>query len=230
MIIFKHNEWKNQLNLISNKFSILCVENKQKLYKYTTELLYACDGEEHDWSLTTEGFKQLNFEKTCVVVTDLISFTLNSKRLVGALYKKCAAEASAIEYEYKFKENISNLYFLCKEISEDIGYDCILDENYELVDAFKLFKLEVKEKYSTLVEKLIAFVNINIELLKTKVFVFIFLCKYLSNEQLKQFMQHCQVQDVAVCLLEENIPSIAREYDFNILRIDDDLCEFTHLS
>lgn len=227
-MILKHTEWENQLNLSSHKTAILCVENKQKLYTYTTGLMLACSGEENNWSLITHNFKQLSFEKTCVIVTDLIELNLNSKKLINALYKKCADSASTPEYEYEFKDNICGLFSLCKEISEDIGYDTKLNDDCELVDVFKLFKLEVKENYSTLVEKLIAFVNVNIELLKSKVFIFLFLSKFLNEIQLKQFLQHCLLQEVSVCLLEESLPNIVDKHDFNILKIDDDLCEFTN--
>jgi CRISPR type II-A-associated protein Csn2 len=227
MLNFKHNDWENGLTLTCDVVSVLIIENKQKFWQYLQELIRASEGEPTDFVLYNEKYDNQSIAKYCVTETNLAGLTLNSKRLTTALYKKCGGLATEPENEYQFRKQIKALYDTCKQISLDMGYDVTLSEDFEPADVFKLFALEIKENYKSILEKLTAYVNINIELLKTKVFVILFLEKFLNDEELKRFVEHCETQEVSLLLIEDSLPkeNYLKEIPCRIFIIDDDDCE-----
>lgn len=227
MLTFKHNSLEECIVLSPDKLSFLVVENKHKLWECLNELSMSAEGEPTDFILFNEKFESVAISKSCVFETNLATLTINSKKLTTALYKKCGVLAVEPENEYQFRKKINELYNLCKEISLDVGYDVVLREDFEPANVFKLFALEIKEEYRSILEKLIAYVNVNIELLKTKVFIFLFLTKFLNSAELKVFLKHCEMQGVAILLIEDCVSNdeYLENIDYQMLVIDEDLCE-----
>ncbi|MDR2091030.1 MAG: type II-A CRISPR-associated protein Csn2 [Clostridiales bacterium] len=227
MFLFKHNDWENTPEVFSGRATVVSIENKGKLWSYLSELTEACEGGESGFLLTDKKYEKQSIQKFCRIETNLPGLTLNSKKLITALYKKYGAITAEPEYEYEFKSKVEELYCFCKKISTDVGYDVVLNEDCDAGGVFKLFSLELKENYKRLLEKLTAYVNACAELLKTKIFIFLFLTKFLSNEELKLFLKHCEIQDVSLILIEDGSVNIKTIENIEIqeLIIDSDLCE-----
>lgn len=222
---FRHNDFSSLLTLSAEKLSLLVIENPRQLWLYTTELIKASDGDETSFILVDEEYNDVSFEKGFLIEASIPNLCLNSKKLTNALYKKCATHASEPEYEMNIRTLIEKMYILCKEVSLSIGFDTILNEDCEIIDIFKLFSLSVNEQYHTLLEKLIAYVNICVELLNTKIMTFLFLSKFLNQNELVEFHHHCEYCGVSVLLIEDSWPASIVNLPVNGLIIDNDLCE-----
>jgi CRISPR type II-A-associated protein Csn2 len=207
------------------RVAILVIENPRKLWLYSEELLRASEGEETDFILVDEKYNAVSFEKELLIETSIPKLHLNSKKLTNALYKKCTARANEPEYEMNIQKLIAKLYILCKEISLSIGFDTMLKEDCEIIDVFKLFSLSVNEQYPTLLEKLIAYVDICVELLNTKIMVFLFLLKFLEEDELDKFLHHCECCGISILLIEDKWSEKAENLKLRGVIIDNDLCE-----
>ena len=78
--------------------------------------------------------------------------------------------------------------------------------------------------YQTLLEKIICYINLYVELKNTKLFVFIGLKDILTDEDLDLLYHHCALQKVCLWLIEstKKRPSLPQE---KVVIITEDLCE-----
>ncbi|MCL2062403.1 MAG: type II-A CRISPR-associated protein Csn2 [Firmicutes bacterium] len=207
MLLFKHASWEKHFQLDGQKISVLAVENPSTLWKYCTELIGQSNGEAGDFSILKNYSEQV-FDKLCSVETNIPGLTLNSKKLQTALIKKCSELSVTPEFEEQLRKVSLSLYEFCKTVCQDVGYSIELHESIDTAGLFKLFSLSLKETFGSLLEKLIEYVQVNAEFLKTKIFIFLFLSKFLSREEIKKFFEHCRFQGISLILIEESFPQL----------------------
>ena len=226
MFIFKHASWENSFRLDDQKISVLAVEHPATLWKYCTELLAQADGEIGEFCIL-KNFAEQPFVKLCNVETHVSGLSLNTKKLQTALVKKCVEFSVSPEFEQNLRKISLSLYQFCKSVCQDVGYSIELNEDIDTAGLFKLFSLSLKETFGTLLEKLIEYVNVNTEFLKTKIFIFLFLTKFLSEEDLAKFLEHCRYQGISLILIEESFPKFLESsiISYQALIIDWDGCE-----
>lgn len=224
--IFKRQDWENYLQINVDKLNIIAVENPNKLWEYAQELSgQSCD-EVGDFIICKYNWEQLQFNKIVNVEINLGGLALNSKKIQTALLKKTSLLVTNLDNEFEYKDLLHKVYEFCKHTSLDIGYSVELDEDFESSQVFKIFNLRMKENYKSFLDKLMAFIHVNIEFFGVKVFSFLFLCKYLTEEELINFFQFCKYQEVSLILFEDNIPKFSEKFlDYHALIIDNDLCE-----
>lgn len=224
---FKHSNFENFIELNCDKVNFLIIENKHKLWRYLSELNNAIDGEITDFILVDDKFNDQQISKNCVLETDLVKLTMNSKKITTSLFKKSSALMFDIENEFEFKSLMKKLYVFCHRIGVDVGYDVVLDEDYDPIKVLKLFAMQIKEKYDTILEKLIVYINLHIELLGIKIFIFSFLTKFLAKEEMIQLFKHCELCEVSMLIIEDKMLSdeYLKDFKSDVLVIDNDLCE-----
>ena len=205
MIVFKHTAWEKYFVLDAQKISVLAVENPATLFCYCKDLIGQASGEGGEFRIL-KNFAEQAFDKNCVVETNVPGITLNTKKLQTALVKKCTELALSPEFELRLGKLSASLYDFCRSVCQDTGYSIELDEDIDTPGLFKLFSLSLKESFKSLLEKLIEYVNVNAEFLKVKIYVFLFLTKFLSSREVAQFFEHCRYQGISLILVEESFP------------------------
>ena len=86
-----------------------------------------------------------------------------------------------------------------------------------------MFAPTIQCDYQNLLDKIVSYVNILVELIDLKCLIVLNLYEFLSKEECEQFFYHCKCRDVAVLVL-----SSRKKYAFDdeqFLLIDEDLCE-----
>jgi len=228
MLIFKHASWDNQFKLDAQKLSVLAVENPATLWDYCIELLTQSNGQAGEFCILKD-FAEQPFDKLCNIETDIAGLSLNTKKLQTALIKKCVELSTSPEFEQGLRKNSLLLYEFCKSVCQDVGYSIELNEDIDIAGLFKLFSLSLKDSFNSLLEKLIEYVNVNTEFLKTKIYILLFLTKFLSYDDLRKFFEHCRYQGISIILIEESLSDFFESGDipYQGLIIDLDGCEIT---
>ena len=228
MVVFKHATWENRFDLDAQKLSVLVVENPALLWKYCIELLSQSNGQAGEFCILKD-FVEQPFDKLCNIETSIANLSLNTKKLQTALVKRCVELSTSPEFELNLRRTSAQLYEFCKLVCQDVGYSVELNEDIDTAGLFKLFSLSLKESFDSLLEKLIEYVNVNAEFLRIKNYVFLFLTKFLSYEDLCKFFEHCRYQGISIILIEESFPNFFESGDIHYqgLIIDLDGVEIT---
>ncbi|MCL2522855.1 MAG: type II-A CRISPR-associated protein Csn2 [Erysipelotrichales bacterium] len=202
---FKHLYWDKHYSITSQEVFIIAIENSLTLWSYCTSLVAQSNGEVGFFSINKK-MTELSFDKMCNVETNVPGISLNTKKIQTALIKKCVEFSARPEFDESLRNVSEILSNFCKGICQDIGYPIALEDDFDVAGVFKLFSITLRENYDSLLEKLIEYVNINIEFSKTKVFIFLFLSKFLEAKEMEMFFEHCRFLDVSIILLEDIIP------------------------
>jgi len=229
MITFKHNSWEKNFVIVPHKISVLAVEQSHLLWKYCRNLIGQAEGEIGDFCVSKD-YMEIAFDKMCSVEINLAGLELNTKKLQTALVKRCAEEAvGSPESEEKFRKISLELYNFCKNICQDTGYSVELSEEIDTSALFKLFSISFKEEFDSILDMLVEYVNINIEFTGARIFIFLFLTKLLTFEELKKFFKHCEFQGISLLMLEEELPEylVKNDIPYQGLIIDKDECEIS---
>jgi len=223
MTIFKHKDWENFFELDVQRINVLIVESKTTLWRCLTELLSQINGEMGDFYLL-KNFEEQSIAKFCCIETDIFGLNLNSKKLQTALIKKCAERANSPEFAEKLKNISDKLYRFCLNVCQDVGYSIEIDDSIDVAVLFKIFSVSFKESFESLLDKLIEYINITAEFLKTKVCFFLFLSKLLTPLELDTLFEHCKYQGITLILVEDEYPKFLKNtmMNFQALIIDKD--------
>jgi CRISPR-associated protein Csn2 len=229
MMKFKHSEWENRLWLSPQKLNYIAVERQDKLYEYAVELFGQCDGNDGRFVLSRNN-DMLVLEKTCETISDFVGLKLNGKKTANLLLKKCMSTAAEPEFAKKLAEINTQLSDFCSQIIENIGYSVTLEEDFDCNSLLKLFSIKIEENYTSLLEKLVSYINLTVELKGIKVVVLPLSRSYLDDKDIAELFYHCRYQDICLLLLENQwknniIDARGNSPEQGGLIIDCDLCE-----
>jgi len=203
----KRNEWENVLKLCPEVVSIIAVENAGLLWSYCNDLRAQSEGGVGEFQLFDNTFKESYIARDLVVEMDITNIVLNNKRLVNAFVKKCSMELVRHKFQQRFSDVTALIYQLCKDIADEVGfgYGTVLNPEIDLQGMLKLVDVKFTENHTTLLEKLVEYINICTEFLDVRIFVFLFPSKFLTIEDVSKLQSHCAMQEVSLVFIEDSI-------------------------
>lgn len=155
------------------------------------------------------------------VIQDLFLLDINCKKNNNALLKQ-------IKKMYKpiLDEACNDVLKICEKafatIFLDYPIEICSDMNARDDDLLDIIKIRFKETDASLIEKLILYIKIAIELRKIKVFIFNGLEYYMSADDIIKFLSECKYLNVIIVNLETK-ESCHSLFD-NKFIVDKDLC------
>lgn len=213
---------ETKILLDENSPLVLNVENPHEYYRTVNQLIAAFDGEPSDFSFWKED-AQVSADKVGEILIDVFSFALTDKRIITLLYKKL---------QRNFSEGVLALSFQeVRAAAEKFLFELCATENFAMdfeeisLDALlKACAVKPAQNYETLLEKIVCYLNIFVELKGVSCFVFVGLKGVLSDEDLHMLYEHCRLQKISLLLLEGGGIRQPLQEERAII-ITEDLCE-----
>lgn len=214
----------NNCNIIedfnNNKNIILVIKNKKYLYLLVNSLLNE-DIENKYLLIIDDNNKQQNNDDFIEFIPSIFLLNFNSKKNLTIINKQIKNQ-----YKTRIKETIEIIYTYLLDLQKNIciDFDIELISNIDLIedDILKLINFEIKDKYDSILDKIINYMKIINQLRKIKIFIFLNLSIYLNKEEIKLLLKESKYYDFKIILIENNEEIIDL---FDTKRIlDDDLC------
>lgn len=203
----------------------LVIENPHEFYKTVNGITQAVNGEITEYMLADENGNEYSFSKYADIITDYVTFSVNDKKIISALYKKLNSEIDEDIRAVKFTSAGCNIVDLLDAIILDSEFDLIYDEDIELSDVFKICNLRVNQENTSLLEKTISYIDVKAALQRLKMIVFVNASGYYTGSDLENMLKHCRYKKINVLFIES---TISNNIPLKTARIiDNDLCEFT---
>lgn len=220
MIAFMHPLINSVLYIDSNYVNNIVVENPNFLVSIIEDIQKFLNKNESEARFLEKNELCKKVDKI-FLITDVFSIDFNNKFLQSALIKRLVSSLNGSEFQ------INEIY----EKSYEVLHKCLCDLNIsvDVNPAFdkstfvKIFSPSIQCDYQNMLEKLVSFVNILMELVDLKCLIVLNLYEFLSKDECEGFFYHCKCRDVAVLVL-----SSRRKYEFDeeqLIIIDSDLCE-----
>ncbi len=214
--------YENRLLLTPEKPQLLIIENPSEFYKTVMSFRSQILGEEGDFSFYEDGEK-MSVSKWGEILVNPFDFDINEKRILNLLYKKAEKNFLQSGLITELSEIITKSEIFFNELSYTFSFD-LEYETLSLLDVMKAGNVKIKTEYEGVLEKVISYVNVLIELKNIKFFIFVNIKSILRDDDLAELYRHCEMEKVALLLIESAKlrPLLSRE---KAVIITDDLCE-----
>lgn len=221
MIYLNHFELESKFGITFDKINVFVVENNAKFYNYCKELKLQEEGETGNFILFDDK-KEYPISKNVKVIFDYFNLDLNEKKLQTTLFNSLSNICQG-EMLNEYSELITYIASFMEKLNSYSEFDIDFNEQIPLSAIFKVFGVCAKEDTSNLVSCLVNYMQFCTKLLGTKLFVFINLKTFLSDEDLQKLYKQTKLDEINILLLENTLrPKLDGEY---ITLIDNDLCE-----
>lgn len=201
---------------------VISVENSKEFYRFAVDFKRAFEGEESEFSFW-EGDNAISPEKFGEIILSPFYFDATDKKIINLLYKKLQSNFCDGEFILQFNKInslVDNFLFdLFSTVDFSLEHDCLTLES-----VLKACSVKPAKSYDTLLEKLICYVNVFIELKNVRFFVLIGVKDVLTEEETLLLYKHCELAKVSLLLLERGRgeKNIGNERKIIITK---DLCE-----
>lgn len=209
-----------------NKINVLTLENNKEYFKLVKNLLNQIETDDGEFILS-KNYDEILLSKNCFVITDLFSIKFNDKKILNLIYKSLSKISNNEENYIETINTIEKFVSYFKDICNESPYDLSVNDEFDVVEIFKMLGIKINAKQEELTEKIIDYLSLIVELKGNVLFVFVNLKCFLNEEDLKDFYNEIFLRKINVLLLENHSSSSLKEYEKNIV-IDNDLCEIIY--
>lgn len=210
--------------LEENQVGVMVLEQPQVYTELLSELLKQSEGEEGLWQLS-EGNKDLVFNKSVVIVHTPLQLDLNSKKNLNYLYKEMQMISNECAYENVSELNSSIVAYL-DMISQKLPYQIDYKLELEPTQLYKQYEVSLDMDGTSLLEKVINYIQLEKLLCNTKLIVFVNLKAYFDKEELKEIYKTAIYNKIFLLLIETQERGCISGEEYCI--IDSDKCLIIH--
>lgn len=220
MIQFVHPLIDSIININFSKINNLVIEDSNFLVSIIQDIKNFLDKNDTEVRFLENNELYKKIDKL-FLITDIFNIDFNNKILQNTLIKKMVKSLDG--YEFQINEIYQKAYKLLSNCIEDLNIS--IDVNYCLEKStfVKMFTPTIQSDFENLLEKLVLFVNVLVELIDLKCLITLNLQEFLTKKDIELFYNHCQCREVAVLNLLSR-----KKYEFDdeqVIVIDSDLCE-----
>lgn len=218
------NYIENELIVEDNKILNIEIYNKKFFYRFIKDLNLIEDGNTIE---EITAFNKQNEEITLTnkieILSDFLDFDLYNKKY-SSDFQKYIVKNSEEKNIDKIVKEYSKVYDSISNIVNLIDIPITIKNDFDFESIIKSFKFEVNF-FDNLLNNLIDLLEVKLNLSKEKIYVFINLKSYLSNEDLLELYKYIFAKNINSIFIDTN------KYDdlndnVNKIIIDTDLDEF----
>lgn len=216
-----YTELEQQLIFPENKVNVLVIEHKELFRRMIQELAKQIDGVEGRFVLS-DNDKILKIDKDVCLVVNPFALEINSRKALTGLYNELG----------KLGMNEENYLNTCRvkgQIAEyiygllnQVDYALKFQDDFNLQSLFKALEVEFESGEENFLEGLVYFMDVCSKFQKVKIFAFVNLKTYLTNDELKKIYKEAFYRKIQLLLLENSVEQELAEEAVCI--VDDDLC------
>lgn len=198
----------------------ILIEPAELFREFVTKIWTQLGGEE-EYIILSEQDKEISFDKAADIITDLFQIDINNRKVINKLYQRLMEDIheSHLEQLLLLQSSMEKLIInVCEQSEYPLNYEA----NPDFSELLKIYNVHVDNLDSDIETRLISYVKLSHRLLNKKLFIFINLRSYFSDEKLDQLFQTLCYENVNILLIERyNSPVLASE---KRIIVDRDAC------
>ncbi|WP_276906148.1 type II-A CRISPR-associated protein Csn2 [Peptoniphilus duerdenii] len=213
---------ENSLEIKSKTINTLVVEDTRYFSIFLKGLIESTEIESDEFELI-EDYKTVDMTKYVEIIFDIFNLEANSANILKKMYSELEEDLNTQEVYTKKVE----LESIIANITDELIYRSRFSLkaggiNYQ--NLFKAIEIEFDYEKNSVLERLIEYIKVTSELLKTKVYIIVNLDSFLSEEELVELEKFLLYNDIKVLALQNTIRMEVKPSE-NLRIVDKDLCE-----
>ena len=198
---FVHSDLSADILNDKNVFTEWILESPELYAKYLQELFSQQNGEEGQFVLSHKE-KELNIAKSVEVIVNPFNVEINGRKILNKLYTELE-QLSKSEIMYtKTLELTGKMQEYMLELEQNTEYILEFDMDLDMTALFKTVGIRHEVQETNFFERLIRYIKITVNVLSTKVFVFINIRSYLTDLQMQELIKEISYQEVKALFIE----------------------------
>ncbi len=214
-----HSDFLFQIDFEENDCYSLIIENSKEFYNKTNELYCQSNGGDGNFVLSDNS--EISISKNCLYIYDYYGDFLNSKKTISSINKKVVEILKNNDFLQEFNEINKLIFNINDRVIEELDYNVEYIDNFDFETFVKLSNYTIKTDVS-LLENLIAYIQIYAQNENKKLLVFINLFSVLEKEEIKLLIKQIRYMQLNILFIDSN-----QKYKFEDIKtiiIDEDLC------
>ena len=198
------------------------IESPEYFSEYVMELAGQVEGKEGRFVLS-DNEKEVDISKNVELIFNIFALDINERKLISKLYMELEKLTADERFYVKTQEMKQYLQEYLLQLEQETDYILDLADEIDFASLFKAFGIKYEVLEENFLERLVRYMRIVERLLKKKLFVFVNLRSYLSNQQIDELIKEATYQEIQLLLIE----TCARDCIEGVTRyiIDKDGCE-----
>lgn len=197
----------------------LVVENVELLRTIILQLKFQINNKIGDFILS-DNDEILDISKNILLITDVFEISGLSKQLKNKLQQYVE---SSYDNDDLYQDVYQKLIEFGNNLTNSSPYPLCFNQEISKFDIIKLLDIQFEHNYSSLLEEVIDYIDIFSQIIKTKLFVFVSLRSFLTDEEFNNFMKIMDYKGIRILLIERYL-SLDNGINNNVHIIDKDLC------
>ncbi len=216
-----HPSFEHAISLTEDKANVIIIENEMLFYTFISELKRQVNKADGSFVLSKDNIP-INIGDYTDIITDIISFELNGKKILPLIVKQLEAICLNEENFSRTSELICMVENYLLDIADEC--DCMIELAYD-IDVSLLIKsanFRLERSFDNLTEKICEYVRLSAKYLDKRVFVFVNLKQFLNEEQLCELYKFFRYEKYHLVLVEGCVKYSLPNEEQHI--IDKDMC------
>lgn len=202
MMCLAHSKNNIKVDIEEGKTSVLVIENPINMREFLLELEEQLQGNQGDFILSAD-YEPISIGRNLVLVRDVLNIDCNEKKILTKLYQNIVDEEKK-QYHME-RDNFDKAYLeylreLCLLSPLPLAYD----EKLSLGELLKSAHVIIDHAVCSYIENLWNYIKVMGDLLHIKLFVFVNLKGFLSNEELNLLYKQCAYEQKLLLLIESH--------------------------
>ena len=197
----------------------LVVENVELLRTIILQFKFQINNKIGDFILS-DNDAILDISKNVLLITDVFEISGLSKQLKNKLQQYVE---SSYDNDDLYQDVYQKLIEFGNDLTNSSPYPLCFNQEISKFDIIKLLDIQFEHNYSSLLEEVIDYIDIFSQIIKTKLFVFVSLRSFLTDEEFNNFMKIMDYKGIRVLLIERYL-LLDTGTNNNVHIIDKDLC------
>lgn len=193
------------MKLLSDKyvFTEWIIESPKLYAYYLQELFLQQNGEEGRFVLSDKE-KELNIAKNMEIIVNPFQIEINGRKILNKLYAELDQLSKSELMYVKTLELTGKIQEYLLELEQNTEYVLEFDMDLDMPALFKSVGIRYEVQETDFFEQIIRYIKIAVNVLATKVFVFINLRSYLTDLQMQELIKEISYQDVKGLFIENH--------------------------
>ena len=216
-----YNRMSTVIEMIPGKCFGLIIENEQFLYQMLTDFRQATEGIETG-IVVSKREQPVDISKKVTLLTDFVGFDLNQKSLLTKIVSSLESNAKEVRFCQTAQRMLADIENFIAELTLDFPYE-LSCEKLSMQNLLKNVGITIVDDFSSLEERLLAYMDLAREFEGKELFVFANLRCLISAEKLQRMIETALMREHNVLLIDSfDYPKLEKE---SRMIIDKDLCE-----
>lgn len=196
-----HSEISGVILQENKTFSEWIIESPLLFTKYLQELYNQCAKKNGKFVLSS-GTKELDLSKVTEIIANPLAVDLNERKILNKLYTELNEISKAEEMFTKTLELTQLIQEYILQLEENTNHILQFNNEIDITGLLKVMDVKIEDSDDFFFERLFNYIKNVVNVLRIKLFVFVNLRSYLTDEQMKNLIKEMKYQEVQGIFIE----------------------------